>query len=290
MKLAVITPFYNGERYLKEYFERIKRYEKSLPSGSSFVLILVNDSPKVDLDFLCKRFKEGMDLRIITNEKNLGIHASRVIGLKLAKELYVDYLTFLDQDDEITGVLINEKSDIIISNALIETKNDKKLWVRSKYQENLIWDIDTYANIGTQIISPGQCLIKVSSIPKEWSENILKNNGADDVFLWMLMMEAGASYFYTKEAFYVHKYTGENISTDTKVTDKSVLEFISIMKQKGLVKKDITRKMERMIRYKSKFRSCGILGKCLYSLANLNIFIKNINYKIKTGTRLGFGR
>lgn len=43
--------------------------------------------------------------------------------------------------------------------------------------------------IGCAITSPGHCLIRKTSIPQLWKENILKNNGSDDLLLWLLMLE-----------------------------------------------------------------------------------------------------
>ena len=39
------------------------------------------------------------------------------------------------------------------------------------------------------IKSPGQCLIKRQCIPVEWQRYIMKTNGADDLFLWILLLE-----------------------------------------------------------------------------------------------------
>ncbi len=45
-----------------------------------------------------------------------------------------------------------------------------------------------------RIVSPGHCMIKKTSIPIEWKQNIMEVNGSDDLFLWILMFSKGSIF------------------------------------------------------------------------------------------------
>ena len=85
MLFSIIVPVYNAEKTLENCLNSIK-----VQSFSDYELILVNDSPSVDIPCLGEKWK------IVNNGVNVGIHQSRVNGLNVAIGSYV---LFLDQDD-----------------------------------------------------------------------------------------------------------------------------------------------------------------------------------------------
>ena len=73
-----------------------------------------------------------------------------------------------------------------VDNAKLEQADGTYLkWYRTKAHQQLAWDLPTYLKVGTQIISPGQCLIKKKAIPEFWKTNLVRVNGADDYYLWL---------------------------------------------------------------------------------------------------------
>ena len=80
------------------------------------------------------------------------------------------------------------------------------------------------------IRSPGQVLIRKSSIPADWSEQIMKNNGSDDAFLWILMLCSGAKAAINEELVYEHVYTGENTSSNNEAMLRSQMEVAEKLK------------------------------------------------------------
>lgn len=303
MKFAIITPSYEGEPYIKGYLSFIRENTVNMSSFDELFVILVNDSPWFDLLSAVEYAMLPQDLKrfechVITNEENKGIHFSRVTGLEMAESLGAEYVMFLDQDDFLredaircfSETIEKDSSDIIISNAILEQKDWSDKWIRTAYHSRLVWDKKTYLKVGTQIISPGQCMIKITSIPAAWSEHILTKNGADDYYLWLLMLGEGADYSYIDEPLYTHKFTGVNISSDTETTDRSVYAFIQHLKRFSLLSAAECRLLERMIDYKANFRRGGFVKKSLYSLLNLDLFLSNIVYKKRTKTGYGFNR
>lgn len=294
MKISVITPFYEGDKYMDSLIDCIIENEVSLKrAGHELELILVNDSP---WKTLVAPEAESQFIRVVTNAKNRGIHYSRVAGLAEAEG---DFVMFLDQDDIIEGdalvQLLDEieetDSDVVVANAQLEQADGSRLlWYRNEYHKKMVDDLNTYLRIGIQIISPGQCLIRKSSIPDFWKTHIMNKNGADDYFLWLLMLAQGQKFCYYDRALYTHHYTATNLSADTTVTDESVYDFIDMLNDCDYFKQEDIFTLHEMITYKNQFRASSPIGKITCSLANLSLFVDNIIFKKKTGTGYGFNR
>ena len=294
MKITVITPFYEGDKYMRNLIESLMANQHNLQQkGHELEVILVNDSPWKRLE---APESQNQFIKVITNESNRGIHYSRVAGLA---EATGDYVMFLDQDDTLKGdalvkllkAIVDDDADVEVANAELEQADGSLLlWYRNNYHKNLVGDLKTYLRIGIQIISPGQCLIKKTSIPDFWKTHIMTKNGADDYFLWLLMLAQGMEFKCLDEALYTHRYTAANISADTTVTDASVYDFIDLLNDCDYFKQEDIFTLHEMITYKNQFRASNTIGKITCSLANLGLFIDNIVFKKKTGTGYGFNR
>ncbi len=304
MKVSIITAYYKGREYLDDYIKMIRRNVKNMSEEDSLEVILVNDCPedKLTMSDIPSTSKgvdaSGLTIRILTNKENMGIHASRERGLKASTG---DYVIFLDQDDllsksAVKTFIMNAETggDVLVSNALLEqapgSEHRYLKWYRSDYHTKMIGDINCYLDVGIQIISPGQCLIRKGAIPIAWTEYICKKNGADDYFLWLLMLSLGAEFKYINKPLYLHKYTGDNLSADTTVTDDSTIEFAEYLKEIEYFPNEYVRRLRSMVEYKARFREDDSVGKIIDSFYNYDILKANIEYKIRTRTPLGFNR
>ncbi|MCR4674034.1 MAG: glycosyltransferase family 2 protein [Lachnospiraceae bacterium] len=301
MKISVITTFYDGNKYMPAYQEMMVANEQKITeanqkSGSDYSMevIIINDSPKIHVTLQALNASKKNWI-VHSNERNLGIHGSRVEGLKIATG---DYIVFLDQDDVLREDALltflqmasaNEMK-VIVSNCNFETKSGVNLLYRTDYQKQRVGSFDVYLCVGTQIVSPGQCAIPRIIIPDVWKENILKHNGADDYFLWLLLLGMGIGFSYVDMPLYTHVYTGENISETTAQTDRSVYEFIPYLRSSGFLQKEDVDLLERMMHYKAEFRKGNLVKKGILSLKNIDIFINNFIFKKKSKTPYGFNR
>jgi len=301
--VSVITPFYDGNDHIMAWQDSISDNENYLrlmnaekKTSHSIEVILVNDSPGIE-PVLTGINSGKKNWRTLTNKKNLGIHGSRVHGLSEAKG---EYVLFLDQDDILRYDALfafleeaakHEKEDaLIISNALIDTGSEKQKLVRTKAHKDLMWDFDTYIKVGTQIISPGQCLIKRSLIPDFWKENLLTENGSDDFFLWLLMMKKGVRAVFLDEPLYHHIATGNNLSADDSATDRSCFEFLDLLSGKGIMSEKEIKTLKKTLTVKSGFRKGSAMKKLLTAALHPVVVGRNVIYKARTKTGYGFGR
>lgn len=89
MKISIILPVYNGEKYIENAIESVLAQ-----TLTDFELIVINDGSTDSTLSVINRFKDKR-IKIITQE-NQGPGASRNNALKIAKG---DYIMFLDADD-----------------------------------------------------------------------------------------------------------------------------------------------------------------------------------------------
>ncbi len=302
MKVSVITPFYNGNKYIHDYENMMAANERSLMPQDVLEVILVNDSPEVAVE-LSGIYASRPNWRVIANQKNVGIHASRIHGLSEASG---DYVIFLDQDDflaeDAVAIMLEEARRIakeasqrlcykvLVANALLQQRDGSKVpWYRSDYHKNQIGRLRTYLTVGTQIISPGQCMMAKEIIPREWITHVVTKNGADDYYLWLLLLEKGIDFEYVDDTLYEHSMTEENLSLDTTVTDTSTAQFIGYLYESGFPERQL-KLLDRQTKYKHDFRKGTLTKKLLLSLRYFDIFIANVIFKLRSRTAYGFNR
>ena len=235
MMISVIIPFYRGNKYMPDLFRILKKNRDALNKQCliDMEIIIVNDSPDVKV----KTLDEMKDVRIINNKVNYGIQKARWIGIQVASG---EYIMLLDQDD-----IIDEKclvsqykaiknNDYVISNGYIMEANgiNRLIYKNQKIQKNTL-NIDYYYRCSNPIISPGQVLIKKKIFPKEWGNMQMEYHGADDLLLWLLLLENKKLHgVINPEPLYTHVYTGNNTSLNLSLMEKSNLEVLKFMKKK----------------------------------------------------------
>lgn len=94
MKVSVIIPVYQVEAYVEDCLKSVKAQ-----TLKDLEIICIHDAGKDHSWEIVKRIAEGDErFRLLENERNLGLAATRNRGLSLAKG---EYIYFLDSDDMI---------------------------------------------------------------------------------------------------------------------------------------------------------------------------------------------
>lgn len=291
MIISIITPIYKGKEYIPKLMKMIDHNAKKLRTlnpETRVEYILVNDSPEEKITFE-KEGVEGLsyELILLTNDRNLGVHASRVNGLKRASG---EYISFLDQDDEISDDFLflqykrakeKPEADVIVCNAYKETEKGKEIWYPNQMRFHLVTKKKYYIWIKNQIISPGQCLIKKESIPSAWCENIVNKTGADDLMLWILMFAAESKYAINEELLYIHKNSGNNVSLNAKKMYASFEETAVQLRNTGSVSEHDLKIMHRYHYFKYKLHtSSSHIEKIGCCFVNLDFVAFHLFYKL----------
>lgn len=282
MEISIITPVYYGNKYLNKYMKMIGRAVGGFAGRNNSVeVILVNDSPQVKIEYDTSLVR-GFEVRIIENEINIGIHGSRVTGLKNCSG---EYVIFLDQDDFISENSLITHSDTIkdadvsLGNGMLEVGKERKKIFEGRFSQRFSSRQWAYVWIRDFIVSPGQCLIRKSSIPEYWKENILHLNGTDDYMLWLLMFSNGIVMKCNYHTVYMHRDTGENYSSDSEKMFESTQEMLSVLGNCPTYKKSVLRLIERRIYYKKADRN-NKKNFAVKSIRNIDILLVNIFYRL----------
>ncbi len=91
MKISVIVPIYNTEKYLSKCIESLINQDHD-----NLEIILVNDGSKDNSQKICEEYAEKDSRIVLINKENGGLSSARNHGLKLATG---DYVAFVDSDD-----------------------------------------------------------------------------------------------------------------------------------------------------------------------------------------------
>ncbi len=287
-KISVIVPIYKGASYIDSIIKMLERNINEIGKNRQVELVIVNDYPDESIS-ITNNYLQNLTVIIENHESNCGIHKSRVDGLSKSDG---EYIFFLDQDDTISSNYIISQleflgdSDAVICNG----KNLSKEIYLSEEEFNSVISLEHFLQGYNGIVSPGQVLIKRNSIPEFWKTNILKKNGADDYFLWMLMLINGCSFKFNKRILYRHNATENNTSNNSKDMDESVIEMVDLLYSAGFItnkdrslihnsRKPLTEKqMKLLLKKKNKESEILSLWKIL-DLRNLKIsnFLKKNN-------------
>lgn len=238
--ISVIIPIYKGKKYITYWLdilsENFRRLEKKY--NVECELIFINDYPDEKIELLYNK----KNLYIYNLEKNRGIQGARVFGYYKAVG---NYVVFLDQDDKISeDYLLSQRENIGNADAIVCNGYIKCLWMQGKrtiYTQNTLFesiqDSKNYFVQRNEILSPGQVLILRKSVPKLWLTEILKENGADDYFLWILMRKRGCKFKVNYRHLYTHMEYGGNTSYQSENMHRSILEMISVLKREQVLEK-----------------------------------------------------
>lgn len=284
MELSVITPVYHGNKYLNRYMERMSQCAKYMNEIEvQMEVVLVNDSPDVPISYDETKVK-GFDVIVVNNSENSGIHASRVNGVNAC---HGRYIVFLDQDDELSKKSLRSQyetiekdiSDVVMANGILEADGKDNLIFSNKFSQWIASKKFAYVWLRDFIASPGQCIIRKSSIPRDWKFRILKNNGTDDYLLWLLMFENEIEMTCNYEVVYRHVDTGVNLSSDDDKMFESTKELLKVLDECTWFDKKTLRLIKRRIYYKRVDRS----NKKMFikeSIKNIDILFINVIYRI----------
>ena len=96
MKLSVIVPVYNGEKYLEECLSSLTR--QGFKKGEHQVIV-VNDGSTDGTEGIIDKFCSTYGYFLKVNKAKGGVSSARNLGIEYAIESNADYVAFLDGDD-----------------------------------------------------------------------------------------------------------------------------------------------------------------------------------------------
>lgn len=226
-KISVITPIFNGKDYIKDLILQIEQCKRRISESWKIEFLIMNDNPEDSLSETAY-MSESIDVHIYNTNINRGTHSTRVRGLSHADG---EYIVFLDQDDILYPDYFNSQlsrigdADAAVCRCIHE--NQQFYNADRKFEEVITKDY--MMKKGNPIISAGQVLIRRASIPKVWTENIMKTNCADDYLLWLCMAAQDAKFVLNQDILFEHVVNGKNLSLDSRREMASLDEMCGIL-------------------------------------------------------------
>ncbi len=279
--ISIVIPIYKGSQYIPYWLDKVRKNAIYLSAlHLECELILVNDFPEEP--FSAKDFTAvGFHLEVLNSGKNQGIHGARVYGFEHAQG---EWIVFLDQDDWITDdYLLKQKlsiddADGVVCNGFSKPfcKSIGNYIYADNDEQKCVIDLSYYISTGNPIYSPGQVMLKKNAIPYLWHQNRLKENGADDYLLWMLMLREGKKFVLNEEKLYTHIDHGSNASNDMLSMVSSIHEVEELLAKNNLLshaEKEMIENREAACVYS--FRYTDIITTYDYWL-----YLESRNYKI----------
>ena len=223
--ISIIVPLYRGEKYIAHIVDQVRKNAELLPE-CDIELILYNDYPDGKIKQEFAESQPNLTIKVINSEINLGIHGARVEGLKESKN---DIVMFLDQDDYIYPNYLKSQLDAMEEGDIVICKcfHNNKLHYSDSYRFEDVVSAEFMFSKWNPIVSPGQVILKKNIIPQVWTERILKINGSDDYYLWLLLAGSGIYFKLNNEVLFEHVMNDDNTSLDTNRMMDSEDEMIS---------------------------------------------------------------
>lgn len=230
--ISVITPFYKGNRYINDLVTNVNAVAARLlaEKGVQMELIVVNDSPEVPVGI---SVPSEVPITVLNNSENMGIHCSRIRGIRQAQG---EWIQMLDQDDLLIAenyplqVDAAQNSDVVVGNCLYYFGEEEQLLYANKAVMQYYMKERRFLRIRNLIASPGHCLIRKDALPIDWLEDPMHVNGADDYFLWMLLFDQGARFALNERPVYIHRNSVEgNLSFDLEKMLFSCREMVDLL-------------------------------------------------------------
>lgn len=248
--ISVIIPLYKGKRFCDRLLDMLEKdcVFHDLYRECTVEVIFVNDYPEEEISI--KERERHFAISVIDQDKNRGIHASRVKGIDNSKG---EYIVMLDQDDQLTEdwlycqwtKMVSTGADFCVCNGW--SGRFRVLWEEESFKKR-VNDVSYYLTVGNAVCSPGQVMIRRKKIPPEWLVNIQRCNGADDFLLWIMVLKHGGIFQINNKHLYYHTPERSLDSIGPTEMVVSLKETADILKDTGLLDRDEMISLDKQIK------------------------------------------
>ena len=222
VKVSVIMPVYNTEKYLDESLKSILNQ-----TLTDLEIICINDG-STDKSLSILKFYEKLDKRIkIISQENHGQGHARNYGLDIAKG---DYIYFMDSDDILEldaleksyKLCVDKSLDFVMFKMINFNEKTNKFYKTNYYEmprldkfldKDIVFSPDELGDVIFNIaVSPVNKLYDASFIKRvnvKFPENLIFE---DNVFFWEFIFETKRIYFL-KEYLYIRRVHADSTTS-----------------------------------------------------------------------------
>ena len=244
LKLSIIIPVYNGKKFLKTCFKNI--LSQTYPNTE---VIFVDDASTDGGDKLIYNFAKNKDfVKVIKNEKNLGIFISRFKGLELATG---DIIAFLDCDDYfdknyyeiLIENMLKTNADIVISDFVNSTEQNnitkkEDFILQGEKCFDFFCTFDSFREVydsGCRRIIKKALYDECNSVFKLLLPRAQNIVGGEDTLYTMVLVSRAKCISFCFEAKYIYyRHPNQSICMDNK--EKLFTQTLSRIRSMNLIK------------------------------------------------------
>lgn len=229
MKLSIIIPVYNVEKYLNRCLDSIINQI----NDSNVEIIIVDDGSTDSSGIICNNYQSNNVL--IKHKKNGGLSSARNYGLKFAKG---EYVWFIDSDDfiengsikKIIKILSYNKCDVLVinSNTIDDNnivKKERIYSIREGLYSNQEYMKKMFKNPKSILFCAQYHIVKLSLIKKNklyFKENIIHEDE-----LWTPQVLINSNYiYYSNLLIYYHYMRSDSIMHSSKKEQSGLCDLI----------------------------------------------------------------
>ena len=233
LKLSIIVPMYNAEKYIDKCIDSIVHQ-----TYKNKEIILVDDGSTDDTGAICEKIVKNSDVNIrYIKKENGGAISARRFGLELATG---DYVCFADSDDwvdcdyysDLMQSAITDMADMVIGDNCAEYPN-RTVFIKQGFAYG-VYDskrltMEVFPNMafmswGKLGFSPSQC---TKVVRKEIMENYQLSvpdcihSGDDAVIIYPSLLDSNIVSYVKSDALYHYRIHSESMTHHGKNVDVS---------------------------------------------------------------------
>lgn len=229
VRLSVIVPVYNAEKYLDKCLNSILGQEYR-----DFELILIDDGSKDDSGSLCDQYAERDNVKVF-HQENKGVSVARNNGIYHAEG---DYVTFVDSDDWIEPAMYKNmmqkveeyQLDAVMCDCIKDFPTHSEVYshdIRNGYynSDQLVKEYYPHLIMMENVeypptISNWLCIFRRRMITENDLRYIEGVRFSEDLLFGAQVMSKAKSFYYMKGCCYYHYVMNDASATHTLKLDK----------------------------------------------------------------------
>lgn len=243
---SIIIPVFNTEKFIKKCVQSVLSQK-----FNNLEIILINDHSTDKSGKICEKLKlkNFNKLKLIQNKKNLGVGASRNIGLNLANGKYI---IFLDSDDYLIQNSLNylfkkiklKNYPEVIFNHIVQNKEPKtNLSILKHFGEKRLLKKQFLRKTNSKNLILNECwrIVVSKNLIKRNKINFKNIKIAEDVSFVFKILTHMKSIIINKNKFLFHTSRADSLKY-TKGVDAALAYYFVYLEIKNYKKKIINQK------------------------------------------------
>jgi len=243
--LSIISTYYKGENFIFNCIDSlVNSYERSKKKMNYEIVLIIDSIDDSDHIFnLLSGKYTSIPIRIIKNVKNIGVSASRNVGLDLIK---YDFYTIIDQDDYVTQEYFSALEQELDENYAVHMINGSILNITENISVPIYYftpdfDFNNLILKNTVIYTPALLIFNKKFVPSKelFIDASEKYKGCDDWAAYLNILvdfELNVKMKFINKLLFVYCMHAENFSNNKGTMINSSIAVLNYLNKKNNLK------------------------------------------------------